>query len=94
MGFFLEKPGIEPATPGLQGIALIHYTTGASQGSSKSAHAWISIILCMLNTYIITTTKMKLVYSSKTVRPHGGATLMYTLFVLIYRLYRYKSDIS
>ena len=27
---FLEKPGIEPATPGLQGIALIHYTTGAS----------------------------------------------------------------
>ena len=29
---FMEKPGIEPATPGLQGIALIHYTTGASQG--------------------------------------------------------------
>ena len=28
---FMEKPGIEPATPGLQGIALIHYTTGASQ---------------------------------------------------------------
>ena len=27
---FIEKPGIEPATPGLQGIALIHYTTGAS----------------------------------------------------------------
>ena len=26
---FIEKPGIEPATPGLQGIALIHYTTGA-----------------------------------------------------------------
>ena len=26
---FVEKPGIEPATPGLQGIALIHYTTGA-----------------------------------------------------------------
>ena len=26
----LEKPGIEPATPGLQGIALIHYTTAAS----------------------------------------------------------------
>ena len=25
---FMEKPGIEPATPGLQGIALIHYTTG------------------------------------------------------------------
>ena len=29
---FMEKPGIEPATPGLQGIALIHYTTGASFG--------------------------------------------------------------
>ena len=28
---FMEKPGIEPATPGLQGIALIHYNTGASQ---------------------------------------------------------------
>ena len=28
---FIEKPGIEPATPGLQGIALIHYTTGVSQ---------------------------------------------------------------
>ena len=27
---FMEKPGIEPATPGLQGLALIHYTTGAS----------------------------------------------------------------
>ena len=26
---FMQKPGIEPATPGLQGIALIHYTTGA-----------------------------------------------------------------
>ena len=25
---FIEKPGIESATPGLQGIALIHYTTG------------------------------------------------------------------
>ena len=28
---FMEKPGFEPATPGLQGIALIHYTTGTSQ---------------------------------------------------------------
>ena len=27
---FMMKPGIEPATPGLQGIALIHYTTRAS----------------------------------------------------------------
>ena len=25
---FMEKPGIEPATPGLQGITLIHYSTG------------------------------------------------------------------
>ena len=25
---FMEKPGIEPATPGLQGIALIYYTMG------------------------------------------------------------------
>ena len=27
---FMEKPGIKPGTPGLQGIALIQYTTGAS----------------------------------------------------------------
>ena len=27
---FMEKPGIKPATPGLQGIALVNYTTGAS----------------------------------------------------------------
>ena len=26
---FMEKPGIEPATPGLQGIALIPYTTAS-----------------------------------------------------------------
>ena len=26
----LEKPGIKPVTPGLQGIALIHYTMAAS----------------------------------------------------------------
>ena len=59
------------------------------RGSSKSAHAWISIIFCMLNTYVITTTTMKLFYSSKPVRPQGGGgggTLMYTLFVLIYDL--------
>ena len=30
---FMEKPEIEPATPALQGIALIHYTTGASHCS-------------------------------------------------------------
>ena len=28
---FLEKLGIEPATPGLQGIALIHYNMAASR---------------------------------------------------------------
>ena len=32
---FMEKPGIEPATPGLQGKALIHYTTGVSQHISN-----------------------------------------------------------
>ena len=47
------------------------------RGNSKSAHPWISIIFCMLNTYVITTTKMKLFYSSKAVRPQGG-TFMYT----------------
>ena len=35
---FMKKPGIEPATPGLQGIALIHYTTGASQN-----FLWLSL---------------------------------------------------
>ena len=33
---FTEKPGIEPSTPGLQGIALIHYTTGVSLMEHKS----------------------------------------------------------
>ena len=33
---FMEKPGFEPATPGLQGIALIHYTMGASQPRGTS----------------------------------------------------------
>ena len=33
---FMEKPGIEPATPGLQGIALIHYTTAASLKKKKN----------------------------------------------------------
>ena len=32
---FMEKPGIEPATPGLQGIALIHYTTGERRNSDE-----------------------------------------------------------
>ena len=41
---FMEKPGIEPATPGLQGIAFIHYTTGASFDCLDSAHALDSVI--------------------------------------------------
>ena len=42
---FMEKPGIEPATPGLQGIALIHYTTGAKFADClDSAYALDSVI--------------------------------------------------
>ena len=37
---FMEKPGIEPATPGLQGIALIHYTT------RTSIWAWFVYFIC------------------------------------------------
>ena len=38
---FMEKPGIEPATPGLQGIALIHYTTGAcGEDSERKFHEY------------------------------------------------------
>ena len=38
----LGKPGIEPATPGLQGIALIHYTTAASQtGDPFCGFPWV-----------------------------------------------------
>ena len=61
------------------------YLLPLERGSSKSAHAWISIIFFMLHTYVITTTKNKLVYSLKAVWPQGS-TLMYTLFVLIYDL--------
>ena len=48
-GFVLQqesnKPGIEPATPGLQGIALIHYTTGASlERSTYMGHETFSEI--------------------------------------------------
>ena len=35
----LEKRGIEPATPGLQSIALIHYTTASS---------WVSCVFTVL----------------------------------------------
>ena len=40
---FMEKPGIEPATPGLQGIALIHYTMGASQ-INTGKQCWIKVL--------------------------------------------------
>ena len=66
-------------------LSLMPNSTLNERGSSKSAHLWIFIIFCMLNTYTVTTTKMKLFYSSKAVRPQGG-TLMYTLFELIYDL--------
>ena len=47
---FMEKPGIEPATPGLQGIAFIHYTTGAStirgwSGWEKGGYIYLSSII-------------------------------------------------
>ena len=35
---FMEKPGIKPATPGLQGIALIHYTTGPKGAYASSTN--------------------------------------------------------
>ena len=40
---FMEKPGIEPATPGLQGIALIHYTTGLGKRHNLVMHKPISL---------------------------------------------------
>ena len=36
---FMEKPEIEPATPGLQGIALIHYTSGPTVIGLTTKHA-------------------------------------------------------
>ena len=38
---FMEKPGIEPAT---QGIALIHYTTGASQ-INFNKHIFVAVFI-------------------------------------------------
>ena len=52
---FTEKPGIEPATPGLQGIALIHYITGASLIRAKvfaqRTSIWVFLPLLILGTY-------------------------------------------
>ena len=49
---FMEKPGIEPATPGLQGIALIHYTTGAYKNYMLKKHGCqvvgLFILICLL----------------------------------------------
>ena len=45
----LDKPGIEPATPGLQGIALIHYTTGAFPSVvTSTGPAWFMVCVCIL----------------------------------------------
>ena len=46
---FMEKPGIEPATAGLQGIVLIHYTTGASD---RSKAVLLLLIICVILTYL------------------------------------------
>ena len=64
-------------------IVYIYMRAFSPNGEFRTAHAWIWIIFCMLNTYGITTLKMKLFYSSNAVRPQGD-TLKYTLFVLIY----------
>ena len=41
---FMEKPGIEPATPGLQGIALIHYTTEAFGGKLEKKNFFVAFL--------------------------------------------------
>ena len=51
---FMEKPGIEPATPGLQGIALIHYTTGALiavmiSAFEKAGILKLNILVCIFS---------------------------------------------
>ena len=46
---FMEKPGIEPATLGLQAIALIHYFTGASQSLIRQTGTIFAFLLkCIL----------------------------------------------
>ena len=77
--------GLFPERDPNQASLVTETSLSIERGSSKSAHAWISIIFCMLNTYVITTTKMKLFHSSKALRPQGD-TLMYTLLVPIYGL--------
>ena len=41
---FMEKLGIEPATSGLQGIALIHYTTGGGGGLLGQIHVYVLLV--------------------------------------------------
>ena len=60
---FMEKPGIEPATPGLQGIALIHYTTGqlyTHQIYRNMEQSWSNapsafVLASYVNTMVLTT---------------------------------------
>ena len=49
---FMEKPGIEPATPGLQGIALIHYTTGFYADYFEILQVPLSLSLFLYNPQI------------------------------------------
>ena len=62
----MEKPGIEPATPGLQGKALIHYTTGASQHS----------LLVIEYTYSTSIDEIKFIF--KTLLSSGSPVIEYT----------------
>ena len=45
---FMEKPGFEPATPGLQGIALIHYTTGFWIQTDCKGYWFHIVLVCIL----------------------------------------------
>ena len=49
---FMEKPGIEPATPGLQGIALIHYTTGELRKAGSENAQFRNYVLDLSYVYI------------------------------------------
>ena len=42
---FMEKPGIEPATPSLRGIALIYYTTGADRVQLGTLRGHVLLLL-------------------------------------------------
>ena len=72
---FMEKPGIEHPTPGLQGIALIHYTTGMVDGS-----VMVTFIPNKVNTFVLLEINCKIISL-------GGAKITY--FVHIYVMERY-----